>query len=125
MTRIKIFILAVGLAATLASVRAQASSRNGAAKKAPANVASAEEIARGREVYRRRCAVCHYAGSEAKKVAVGLKGLSKRGKYADGKPVTDESLREWIERGGKNMPGYKAVLNAEQVRDLIAYLKTL
>ncbi len=51
--------------------------------------------------------------------------LAKRGTYADGKPVDDASLREWIEKGGKNMPGLKGALNAEQIRELVVYLKTL
>jgi len=114
------FLLALPLAAALA----QSPAKNGQEDK-PATGAAAAEIAAGKTIYEKRCAVCHFAASDAKKAGPGLKGLKKRGTYADGKPVTDESLRAWIENGGKNMPGFKASLSAEQVRDLIAYLKTL
>ncbi len=87
--------------------------------------AAAADVARGKKVFAARCAVCHYAGSRAKKIGPGLKDLSRRGRYADGQPVDDASLRQWIEKGGKDMPGFKSSLNADQVRDLVAYLKTL
>ncbi len=102
-----------------------AGKKNGSEKKNGA-APTAEEIERGKIVYAKRCAVCHFAASDAKKVGPGLKGISKRSTYeGDGKPVNDASLRGWIEDGGKNMPGFKTVLNADQVRDLLAYLKTL
>jgi len=87
--------------------------------------AAAADVARGKKVFAARCAVCHYADSRAKKIGPGLKDLSRGGRYADGKPVDDASLRQWIEKGGKDMPGFKSSLNADQVRDLVAYLKTL
>jgi len=37
----------------------------------------------------------------------------------------DENLRRVIERGGKDMPGYRNSLKPEQIRDLIVYVKTL
>lgn len=80
---------------------------------------------RGRAVYKRSCAICHFETSTAKKVGPGMKGIYKRGTYADGKPVDDASMRVWIEKGGKDMPGLKDSLKPEQVSDLIAYLKTL
>ncbi len=108
-----------------AALFAQAPAKNGSEKKNGA-APSAEEIERGKLVYNKRCAICHYAASDAKKVGPGLRGISKRSTYeSDDKPVNDASLRAWIEDGGKNMPGYKAVLNADQVRDLLSYLKTL
>ncbi len=87
--------------------------------------ASAVDVARGKKVFAARCAICHYAGSRAKKIGPGLQDLSRRGRYADGQPVDDASLRQWIEKGGKDMPGFKSSLDANQVRDLLAYLKTL
>ena len=86
---------------------------------------SPAEIEQGKKLFNTKCAICHYSESAAKKVGPGLKGLPKRGKYADSKPVDDASLRAWIEKGGKNMPGFKEALNAEQIRALVAYMKTL
>lgn len=115
-----LFILALPVAAALA----QSPAKNAQEDK-PVNGTGAAEIEKGKTIYNKHCAVCHFAASDAKKIGPGLKGLSKRGIFADGKSVTDESLRAWIENGGKNMPGFKAALSAEQGRDLIAYLKTL
>jgi cytochrome c len=83
------------------------------------------DVAHGKKVYDARCEICHFSGSTQKKVGPGLKGLMARGKYAGGKKVDEESLRAWIENGGKDMPGYKGVLKENEVRDLIAYLKIL
>jgi cytochrome c2 len=85
----------------------------------------AADLAAGKTVYEKRCTICHLASSDKKKIGPGLKGLGKRQAFANGSPVNDESLRTWIENGGKSMPGFKGILNAEQLRDLIAYLKTL
>ena len=79
----------------------------------------------GKRLFNSKCAICHYRASPAKKIGPGLKGLFKRGTYADGKLVDDASLRAWIEKGGKDMPGFKDSLSAEQIRELVAYLKTL
>ena len=92
---------------------------------APGKASAAADVAKGKKVFAAQCAVCHYAGSRAKKIGPGLKDLSRRGRYADGKPLDDASLRQWVEKGGKDMPGFKSLLNAEQVRDLVAYMKTL
>ena len=105
--------------------KSEAEKKNGAEKKNAA-APPAEEVDRGKTVYDKRCTICHFAASDAKKVGPGLKGISKRSAYeSDGKPVNDASLRAWIENGGKNMPGFKTVLSADQVRDLLSYLKTL
>lgn len=98
-----------------------------AAKHKPASNAPSipADIEKGKKLFNSKCAICHFSASPAKKIGPGLRGLLKRGTYADGKPVDDASLRVWIEKGGKNMPGFRDSLNAEQVRDLITYLKTL
>ncbi len=105
-----------------APASAQDSTPNKAASNAPP---SSGEVQRGKKIFNFRCAVCHFSQSPAKKIGPGMKGLSKRGHFADGKPVDDASLRKWIETGGKNMPGFKDSLNAAQIHDLVAYLKTL
>ncbi len=112
--------------ATAALLLAQAPGKDANGQKpAGGSPASPAEIEQGKKLFNTRCAICHYSASPAKKIGPGLKGLAKRGTYADGKPVDDASLREWIEKGSKNMPGFKAALNAEQIRELVVYLKTL
>jgi cytochrome c len=82
-------------------------------------------ITGGRAVYQQRCEICHFNASEAKKIGPGLKGIYKRGKFADGRRVDDASMERWIVEGGKDMPPFKGVLNPSQIRDLLSYLKTL
>lgn len=96
-----------------------------AAQNRPTSKLAGTEVARGKAVFDSKCAVCHYDASTAKKIGPGLKNLFRRGTYSNGAPVDDASLERWIEKGGKNMPGFKDPLSAEQIRDLIAYLKTL
>ena len=86
---------------------------------------STKAAADGKKLFEEQCSVCHYAQSAAKKIGPGLKGLSRRATFADGRKVSDEALRAWVEKGGKDMPGFKETLTAEQIRDLIAYLKSL
>jgi cytochrome c len=82
-------------------------------------------VARGQIVYKDRCAICHFSESEVKKIGPGLKGIYKRARFTDGGKVEDATVENRILNGGKDMPPFKPVLNASQVRDLIAYLKTL
>ncbi len=97
-----------------------------AAKKSAANgKAGSAGMKAGQTVYNTYCAICHLAASTEKKVGPGLKGLGKREKFAAGDKITDDSLRAWIEKGGKDMPPFKETLTPEQIRDVIAYVKTL
>jgi len=88
---------------------------------------SAAAAARGKKVFEKSCVVCHYADSDAKKIGPGLKGLSKRGTFSvnNNSKVTDENLKTWIENGDALMPPFKDSLEAAQIKDLIAYVKTL
>jgi mono/diheme cytochrome c family protein len=99
------------------------------AKKAGSNGSaknSAAAAARGKEIFDKKCAVCHYPESDAKKIGPGLKGIAKRGTFTvNNNKVTDESLRTWIENGDALMPPFKEVLEAPQIKDVVAYVKTL
>jgi mono/diheme cytochrome c family protein len=111
--------------AVTAAVSAHSLRRANQAKAAESAVGHAAAIARGKAIYAQRCAICHYPDSTAQKIGPGLKNLYGRGKFANGRKVDDDAVARWIESGGKNMPGFKAAIKLEQVRDLIAYLKTL
>jgi cytochrome c len=80
---------------------------------------------RGRGVFNDRCALCHYDRSDAQKIGPGLKGIYARGKFADGKKVTDAAVIALIQKGGEDMPPLKAPLKPEELHALIAYLRTL
>lgn len=99
------------------------------AAKAPAKktTASKGSPTKGKEVFDQKCGICHFADSDAKKIGPGLKGLNKRGTFSvdNTKKVTDENLKTWIENGDSLMPPFKDVLDEQQVKDVIAYVKTL
>jgi cytochrome c len=87
---------------------------------------NAAAVARGKEVFDKKCAICHYAENDQKKIGPGLKGLSKRGTFTvNNNKVTDETLRTWIENGDTLMPPFKDVLEAAEIKDVVAYVKTL
>ena len=80
----------------------------------------------GKTVFQQKCSVCHYDNSEQKKIGPGLKGLAKRGTFSvNGNKISDESLKAWIENGDQLMPPFKDVLEPGQIKDVIAYVKTL
>ena len=86
----------------------------------------AAAVTRGKEVFDKKCSVCHYADSDAKKIGPGLKGIGKRGTFTvNSNKVTDESLKTWIENGDSLMPPFKDVIDAPQIKDVIAYVKSL
>jgi len=97
------------------------------AKTAPKKAAAGKGSAtKGKEVFDQKCGICHFADSDAKKIGPGLKGISKRGTFTvNNNKVTDESLKTWIENGDSLMPPFKEVLDEQQIKDVIAYVKTL
>jgi len=84
----------------------------------------AQQAVSGKGLFQEHCASCHFATTTAQKIGPGLKGMYARA-FSNGKKVTDAGLTRWIEAGGKNMPGFKETVKAEQVRALISYIKTL
>ena len=87
---------------------------------------NAPAVARGKTIFQQKCTVCHYDTSDQKKIGPGLKGISKRGTFSvNGNKITDETLKMWIENGDQLMPGLKDSLEAQQIKDVIAYVKTL
>jgi len=96
--------------------------------KAPAKktAASKGSPTKGKEVFDQKCGICHFADSDAKKIGPGLKGISKRGTFTvNNNKFTEETLKTWIENGDSLMPPFKDVLDEAQIKDVIAYVKTL
>lgn len=91
---------------------------------AQAKKGRAGDPAKGKEVFE-QCGVCHNADSTEKKMGPGLKGLFKKAKMTNGKPVNDATVRAVIDAGGNGMPAYKDLLSEEEKANVIAYLKTL
>src|SRR5260370_23254779 len=118
-------ILGIAIFALAGALLAQDPPDKTSAKKA-ASHGAAGSATRGKEVFEKKCAICHFADSDAKKIGPGLKGISKRGTFTvNGKKVTSESLRTWIENGDSLMPGMKETLEPAQIKDVVAYFKTL
>jgi cytochrome c len=87
---------------------------------------NAAAVARGKSLFQQKCSVCHYDTSDQKKIGPGLKGISKRGTFSvNGNKITDDSLKNGIENGDQLMPPFKDVLEPAQIKDVIAYVKTL
>ncbi|HEV2421211.1 MAG TPA: cytochrome c [Candidatus Acidoferrales bacterium] len=95
------------------------------AARAQISKSASDDLATGRSLYDQKCEPCHFSTSSEKKIGPGLAGLMKRAKFKDGLPANDASLRRVIERGGKDMPGFRDSLKERQVRELIAYVNTL
>ena len=97
------------------------------AKPAPKKTTTAKGSAtKGKEVFDQKCGVCHFADSDAKKIGPGLKGISKRGTFTvNNNKFTEDTLKTWIENGDQLMPPFKDVLDEQQIKDVIAYVKTL
>jgi mono/diheme cytochrome c family protein len=118
-------VLGIAVLAVSGAVFAQDPDAKPPAKKSTGG-GSAAAAARGKDVFDKKCGVCHYADSDAKKIGPGLKGIGKRGTFSvNNNKVTDESLRTWIENGDNLMPPFKDVLDAGQIKDVVAYVKTL
>ncbi len=118
-------MLGIAALGILLAVAGAALAQSKPAKKAPAGK-DAAAVARGKEVFQQKCSTCHYDTSDAKKIGPGLKGISKRGTFTvNNNKVTDEPLKTWIENGDSLMPPFKDVIEDAQIKDVIAYVKTL
>lgn len=123
---VKRIVTSMGLAALLAGSVALAQDHPAKKAAGKAGGASTAAVARGKDVFAKKCGVCHYPESDAKKIGPGLKGISKRGTFTvNSNKVTDDALKAWIENGDSLMPPFKDTLEENQVKDVIAYVRTL
>jgi mono/diheme cytochrome c family protein len=101
--------------------------------RAPARGASQGDPKAGKEQYEKLCAVCH--GPTGKGDGQGLRGMPVHPKsFSDAaalRNVTDQALFDTIQKGGAAtgkspmMPPFGGQLKEGQVRDLVAYLRSL
>ncbi len=85
---------------------------------------SASSASRGRTLFT-QCTGCHNATTNDKKLGPSLKGLFKRSRLQNGKPVNDETVRRQLSNGSKGMPGFAEDLSERDFDDLLVYLKTI
>ena len=117
--------LGIGALAVAGAVFAQDPPAKAPAKKS-GSASAGGSATKGKEVFDKKCGVCHYADSDSKKIGPGLKGIGKRGTFTvNNNKVTDESLKTWIENGDTMMPPFKDVLEPAQIKDVVAYVKSL
>lgn len=118
MKKLAILFLSCGLAFGVAA----AQQKKGGDKK----MAAAGDPAKGEAVFKdKNCGVCHFTDKEARRIGPGLKGVFKREKMWDEKPMTEANVRNMILKGGGKMTGFEDQLTAKELDHLIAYLKSL
>lgn len=101
-----------------------ASPKGRGAKAGPGGVAG--DLARGKQLYKSKCAICHFDTSTAERVGPGLQGLFKIEKMPkSGLAPTEDNVRRLILEGSGTMQPFRGVLTRQQLADLMAYLKTL
>ena len=78
----------------------------------------------GQVSYRKSCAVCHAAdgtGNSPTGKALKVRDLTS----AEVQQQTDDALAGVIADGKGTMPGFKSSLSPAQIRDVVAFLRTL
>lgn len=91
--------------------------------------ASGEVETTGQATYRAQCAMCH--GEQGKGDGPAAAMLKPRPKDLSAPDFwtgrTEESVAEVVRQGkpGSAMMGYQSVLTAEQIRDVVTYLRSL
>ena len=84
-----------------------------------------EQQVRGEGLFLQRCSLCHLV--QAKRLIPDAKpyGPTLTGLLRDAGTAKEKAIRELILKGGPRMPGFQYGLTADQMDDVVAYLKTL
>ena len=87
-----------------------------------ANRVSADD--KSAPLYKQKCATCH--GADGKGDTPAGKAMKVRS-FADPQSagMSDAEYAEVIEKGKGKMPKYGATMKAEEIKDMVAYLRTL
>jgi cytochrome c6 len=75
-------------------------------------------------LYSSKCAMCHGADGKATTPVAKMMGVPPFDSAAS-KKQTNAALTAIIEGGKGKMPAYKSQLSATQVKELVAYIRTL
>jgi len=80
---------------------------------------AAADQRQGQQIYELHCEACHGVGGNA--IEPGMP------RFADGDSLflMDQDLLRRIREGKDTMPAYRGLLSDEEIRDVIAYLRTL
>jgi mono/diheme cytochrome c family protein len=96
----------------------------------PSGTKLTEQESRGAGVFIQRCSLCHLAktfgAGGSKFCCVASLGPSLSGLFENLTPDQEKAFRDIILNGGPTyMPPWKYGLTAEEIDDIVAYLKTL
>jgi mono/diheme cytochrome c family protein len=136
-----VLALTLGLVAFLSSCGGQSADQTAGTNAAPTTTpetppsdtpptdaaAAGGTIAAGEAIYKQRCVLCH--GTEGKGDGVGAAGLDPKPRnHTDGTYMnaqSDEALLAVISAGKGQMPAWGQVLTEQQMKDVLAYVRTL
>lgn len=79
------------------------------------------EATAGEATYKAKCALCHGADGKGKGGALKTGDLAA----AEVQKLSDAELTEIIANGKNKMPGYGKSLKPDQIKDLVAYVRSL
>jgi mono/diheme cytochrome c family protein len=80
---------------------------------------------RGTALFDQQCSFCHYTDRIDSKMGPGLKGVLKGSTLpVSGRPATPENVTQQLLSPYQNMPSFSS-LSEREIKDLLAYLKTL
>ena len=91
---------------------------------AHAQVSSSRGTTQGERIFQ-QCSGCHGEKVGENKAGPSLKGLFQKRRLLNGSTATEQKIRLRIKNGGDGMPSYEQVLSAEELDQLIAYLRKL
>jgi cytochrome c6 len=74
-------------------------------------------------LYKAKCAGCH--GADGSGSAMGKKLGAHDFHSAEVQKMSDDELKTAIAEGKGKMPGYKRSLSEQQIKDLVAYVRSL
>lgn len=82
-------------------------------------LAFASDIYSGREVYDMHCQTCH--GIDGQPMEPGVPDFSR----GDSLYVPDVELVQRLRGGSEHLPSFRGLLTDEELRDVVAYIRTL
>lgn len=86
-------------------------------------VAGGDPMSGGAEIFAAKCASCH--GKDASGTTIGKKMGVRDLRSAEVQKQTDQQLKDIMAKGKKKMPAYEKKMSAQQIKDLVAYIRTL
>jgi len=88
------------------------------------SVSRAQDVANGEKVYKAKCGSCH--GPDGKGETAAGKATKARDFASDEvKKESDATWTDIIVKGKNKMPGYDKKLTDAEVKDVVAYIRTL